>query len=168
LTLSAIVAFAHWLQSTQFSIAIQSISWLMPLVQAIHIVMIGIVFVSLLVICLRVLGRVRMDESLDAVWAWFAPWMWTGLCVMAATGLVMICGEPVREATATSFWLKMGLLILAITMVNVLRRSLAGHVGLRFPAGARFMAIAVMLILVAIVFLGRAIAYDLEVWGSWT
>ena len=37
---------------------------MMPLVQAIHIVMIGIVFVSLLVICLRVLGRVRMDESL--------------------------------------------------------------------------------------------------------
>jgi uncharacterized membrane protein SirB2 len=165
---SAIVEFAHWLQSTQFSIAIQSTLWIMPLVQAIHIVMIGIVFVSLLVICLRVLGRARMDETLDAVWARFAPWMWTALAVMAATGLVMIFGEPVREATATSFWLKMGLILVAIAMVNALRRSLAGNMGQHFSSGARFMAYAVIVVLVAIVFLGRAIAYDLEVWGSWT
>ena len=166
--MSAIVAFAHWLQSTQFSIAIQSTLWLMPLVQAIHIVMIGIVFVSLLVICLRVLGRVRMDESLDAVWARFAPWMWTALAVMAATGLVMIFAEPVREATATSFWLKLGLILVAVAMVNALRRSVAGNAAGPFPPRARFMAWAVMLVLVVIVFLGRAIAYDLEVWGSWT
>jgi putative copper export protein len=165
---SAIVEFAHWLQSTQFSIAIQSTLWIMPLVQAIHIVMIGIVFVSLLVICLRVLGRVRMDESLDTVWKRFAPWTWTALAVMAATGLVMMCGEPVREATATSFWLKMGLILIVVAMVNGMRRSLAGHAGPQFPSGARFMAIAVIVVLVAIVFLGRAIAYDVEVWGSWT
>jgi hypothetical protein len=165
---SAIVEFAHWLQSTQFSIAIQSILWIMPLVQAIHIVMIGIVFVSLLVICLRVLGRVRMDETFDMVWARFAPWMWTALAVMAATGLVMMAGEPVREATATSFWLKMGLILIAVGMVNALRRSLAGNAGQMYSSGARFMACAVIVILVAIVFLGRAIAYDLEVWGSWT
>ncbi len=141
----------------------------MPLVQAIHIVMIGIVFVSLLVICLRVLGRVRMDETFDAVWARFAPWMWTGLAVMAATGLVMMAGEPVREATATSFWLKMGLILVAVGMVNALRRSLAGTCG---PAVSLRRAVhglcAVIVVLVAIVFLGRAIAYDLEVWGSWT
>jgi uncharacterized membrane protein SirB2 len=165
---SAIVEFAHWLQSTQFSIAIQSTLWLMPLVQAIHIVMIGIVFVSLLVICLRVLGRVRMDETFDTVWARFAPWMWSGLAVMAATGLVMMAGEPVREATALSFWLKMGLILIAVGMANALRRSLAGNAGQQFSSGARFMAYAVIVVLVAIVFLGRAIAYDLEVWGSWT
>jgi uncharacterized membrane protein SirB2 len=165
---SAIVEFAHRLQSTQLSIAIQSISWLMPLVQAIHIVMIGVVFVSLLVICLRVLGRVRVDESFDAVWARFAPWMWTGLVVMAATGLVMMAGEPVREATATSFWLKMGLILVAVAMVNVLRRNLAGNAGPQFAAGPRAMSVAIIAILVAIVFLGRAIAYDVEVWGSWT
>ena len=84
-------------------------------------------FVSLLVICLRVLGRVRMDETFDAVWARFAPWMWTGLAVMAATGLVMMAGEPVREATATSFWLKMGLILVAVGMVHALRRNLAGN-----------------------------------------
>ncbi len=62
----------------------------------------------------------------------------------------------------------MGMILVAIGMVNALRRSLAGHVGPRFSAGARFMAVAVILVLVAIVFLGRAIAYDIEVWGSWT
>jgi hypothetical protein len=30
------------------------------------------------------------------------------------------------------------------------------------------MSVAIIAILVTIVFLGRAIAYDIEVWGSWT
>jgi uncharacterized membrane protein SirB2 len=165
---SAIVDFAHRLQSTHFSVSIQSTLWVMPLVQAIHIVMIGVVFVSLLVICLRVLGRVRVDESFDAVWARFAPWMWTGLLVMLATGLVMMAGEPVREATATSFWLKMGLILVAVAIVHALRRSVAGNSGTQFAAGPRAMSVAIIVILLAIVFLGRAIAYDVEVWGSWT
>ena len=40
--------FAEWLGATPLSVAIQSRLWLTPLLQSIHIVMIGIVFVSIL------------------------------------------------------------------------------------------------------------------------
>jgi uncharacterized membrane protein SirB2 len=163
-----VIEFAQWLQATPLSVAIQSSTWLTPLLQAIHIVMIGIVFVSLLMICLRVLGRVHTEESFPAVWHRFAPWMWTGLCVMAATGLILCIGEPVREATATSFWVKMALLAIAVTSVTWLHGKMAANAGPGFPRSARFVAIAVIFVLVAIIFLGRAIAYDVEVWGSWT
>ena len=113
----------------------------MPLLQAIHIVMIGIVFVSLLMIACACWVACAWTRAFDAVWARFAPWMWTGLAVMAATGLVLIIGEPVREATALSFWLKMGLISLPCWLANALRRSLAGHAGPRFPSGARFVAV---------------------------
>lgn len=162
------IEFAKWLQATPLSIAIQSSSWLTPLLQAIHIVMIGIVFVSSLMICLRVLGRVHKEESFADVWQRFAPWMWTGLAVMAFTGLILCIGEPVREATATSFWLKLSLIATVVTSVAWLHRRIAHHVGPGFPPSTRFVAIAVIVVLVAIVFLGRAIAYDVEVWGSWT
>jgi hypothetical protein len=53
-------------------------------------------------------------------------------------------------------------------MVHVLHRNLAGNTGVQFPAGSRAMSVVIILVLLTIVFLGRAIAYDVEVWGSWT
>ena len=130
--------------------------------------MIGIVFVSMLMMALRVLGRMRTDEPFEAVWGRFAPWMWWALAVMAATGLVLIVGEPVREATALSFWLKMALIVVGValragTAPRCKRRRRQLHSG-----GTRFAAAVVLLVWVAIIFLGRAIAYDAEVWGSWS
>ena len=61
------IEFAEWLGTTPLSIGVQSRSWLTPLLQSIHILMIGVVFVSILVVALRVLGRVRTDESLAVV-----------------------------------------------------------------------------------------------------
>lgn len=150
------VEFAQWLGSTPFSVAIQSHTWLVALLQAIHIIMIGLVFVSMMVIALRVLGRMRTDEPLEAVWSRFAPWLWTGLAMMAASGLLLIIGEPVRQANAFSFWVKMVLVAIAVYGVTLLRKH-----------PSRGLAWTMIFIWVAIIFLGRAIAYDLEVWGSW-
>src|SRR5262245_7524656 len=131
--------------------------------------MIGVVFVSILMIALRVLGRVRTDETFDAVWRRFAPWMWCGLVVMAVTGLTLIVGEPVREFTALSFWLKMALIAAAVTSTMVFARAVkpaAGAPDAEFSLATKSAAVAALLVWVTIIFLGRAIAYDVAVWGS--
>jgi len=148
--------FAQWLGTTPLSAAIQSRTWLIALLQAIHILVIGIVFVSMLVIALRVLDRAWRDQPLEAVWKRFAPFLWTGLAVMAFTGFFLIVGEPTRQANAFSFWLKMVLVVLAVCGVLLLRRR-----------PTRALAWTMIFIWVAIIFLGRAIAYDVEVWQSW-
>lgn len=161
--------FAGWLQTTPISVTIQSVEWIIPLLQSIHILMIGVVFVSSLMITLRILGRVRADEPFAAVWNRFAPWMWSGLIVMALTGLVLVLGEPVREFTALSFWLKMGLLVVAVASIVLFGRSFApaaGPVAAEFSPGAKALSIGTVVLWIAIIFLGRAIAYDIEVWGS--
>ncbi len=162
--------FAEWLGSTPLSVAIQSRLWLTPLLQTIHITMIGIVFVSMLVVALRVLGKIRADEPLAEVWHRFAPWFWGALGVMAGTGLVLVIGEPVRQVTALSFWLKMALLALGIVSALYFGRTVATAAGAADGApsgGARFVAVATILLWVTIIFLGRSIAYDVEIWESW-
>jgi uncharacterized membrane protein SirB2 len=149
-------AFAQWLGSTPFSLAIQHRTWLVALLQAVHIIMIGLVFVSMLMIALRVLGRVRADEPFEAVWARFAPWIGYSLLVMAGTGALLVVGEPVRQANALSFWLKMILIAIAVVGLLALRSSRSAP-----------LARVLIVLWVAIIFLGRAIAYDVEVWGSW-
>ncbi len=160
--------FAQWLQSTRLSVTIQSVDWIIPTVQSIHIVTIALVFGSLLTIALRVLGRVRTDQPLPAVLERFVPWIRNGILVLAATGLVLIVGEPVRELMSLSFWVKMGLLACGIVSAAAFCRSVE-----RRPAGgdpgpttaAKWGAVATVVLWLLIIFLGRAIAYDVEVWG---
>jgi hypothetical protein len=160
--------FARELGTSPLSVGIQSALWLTPLLQGIHIIMVGIVFVSVLVLVLRIHGRIRADEPFEQTWARFAPWMWWALVVMAVTGLLLIIGEPLRQATALSFWLKMGLVAIAIASVLGLRRATVNVAGNGIPRGTRLAATVVLLAWVLIIFLGRAIAYDAEVWGSWS
>lgn len=164
--MTRVLEFAQWLQSTPLSVGIQSTSWAVPLLQSIHIVTLGVVFVSSLVIALRVLGVMRTDEPFAAVWRQFSVWLWGGLAVMTATGLILVIGEPVREATSLSFWLKMTLLVIAAASTALLGRSLARAGDTGFGTGARTGAVALIVLWIAIIFLGRAIAYDVEVWGS--
>lgn len=165
------MGFAEWLQATPLSTWFQTTTWAVPLLQSIHIVGIGVVFVSSAMIALRVLGRMRADEPFTAVWSRFAPWMWYGLVVMVVTGILLVIGEPVREFSALSFWLKMTLLAISVTGTALLGRALRpaavpARAGAGFSAGAKSAAVGLMTLWVAIIFLGRAIAYDVEVWGA--
>ncbi|MEO8467667.1 MAG: hypothetical protein ABI640_20260 [Gammaproteobacteria bacterium] len=161
--------FAQVLGGTPLSIWIQSHLWVTPLLQSIHIVMIGVVFVAVLMITLRVLGRVGNEETFAAVWNRFSPWMWGGIGVMALTGLVLGIAEPVREASALSFWLKMSLIVIGILGALTFGRTLRpfAYVGdTQFSGGAKAVAAGTVVLWLCIIFLGRAIAYDVEVWGS--
>jgi hypothetical protein len=167
-----VLGFAEWLQSTSFSVAIQAAGWVIPLLQSIHIVMIGVVFISILMTALRILGRVHMDEALGDVWGRYSRWMWAGLGVMLLTGGLLVIGEPVRELRSLSFWLKMLLLAVGVAGAYAFGRSLApaalagSDQGREFSTGTKASAIATIALWLAIIFLGRAIAYDVEVWGS--
>lgn len=163
--------FAEWLGSTPLSVAIQSRLWLTPLLQTIHITMIGIVFVSMLMVALRVLGQVRADEPLADVWHRFAPWFWTALGVMLGTGVILTIGEPVREVSALSFWLKMSLIVIGVISALYFGRTVAAAAGGAassvYSSRARLVAVATIVLWLVIIFLGRSIAYDVEIWESW-
>src|SRR5262245_42941031 len=137
--------------------------------------MIGIVFVSSLMIALRVLGRIRVAETFRAVWQGVAPWRWTALAVMSVTGLILVIGEPIREFTTLSFWLKMALVAIGVTSTALFGRAVRQVAAASVPAAtvpaaqvefspvAKTSAVVLIVIWLAIIFLGRAIAYDDEV-----
>jgi hypothetical protein len=161
--------FAHWLASTEASVWVQSHLWLTPLLQSIHILMIGVVIVVIFMITMRVLGYVAADETFAAVWQRFTPWLWWAIVVMAATGVVLTIGEPVREASAMSFWLKMSLIVVGIVSALAFGSALrpVTNVGTtEFSGGAKLVAVGTLVLWLFIIFLGRAIAYDVEVWES--
>jgi uncharacterized membrane protein len=161
------------IQATPLSDALKNQAWIVPFLQSIHILMIGVVFVSIVVVSLRVLGRMRADEPLERVWNRFAPFLWTALVIMAITGGLLTIAEPVREFMTLSFRLKIVLLLICITSAILFGRSVrkaarsASAAG-EPTAGARVAAVATLALWLVIIFLGRAIAYDSTVWGAWS
>jgi hypothetical protein len=165
--------FAKWLAQTWPSTLIQTHNaWVIPTIQSVHIVAIGVVLASVLMIDLRILGWAGRDQTLRETTNRFGPWMSGSLVVLLATGILMIVGEPVRELLSFSFWLKMFLVAVGVLMAAAFQISLKNneHHWERTPAPRRAvksLALFTLLIWVSIVILGRLIAYD-YVWGGWS
>jgi hypothetical protein len=164
--------FARWLAQTSISLTIQTHLWVIPTVQSIHIVAIGIVLSSVFMVDLRVFGWAWTDETLRQTTRRFAPWLWGALAVLLATGLLMVVGEPVRELLSLSFWLKMCLIGVGASLAIGFQLTLGRHDGDWEAASpqhwrARCLATVTLLVWCSIVILGRLIAYD-YVWGSWS
>lgn len=165
------VEFLIGLSQSPLSLAIATSPWIVPAMQSIHIMSIAIMFISVLVIALRVMGVAWGGVSVRGTAERFAPWAWTALAALGATGVILILAEPLREIMAISFWVKMCLLVATIIIsVRFLRevRSNDGYAVIDGPvdAATRRKAIFTIAILVAIIFMGRFIAYDPLVWGQ--
>ncbi len=161
--MSDLKSFPGWIESTALSTTIKAAGWIVPTVQSIHIVAICVVFVSVAMLDLRLVGALDAGKSIEHMARRYLPPVWWALPVLAATGVVMILGEPERELLSPFFWSKMGLLatVLALTLgvVRLLEdRPLAAL------AAPKRVAIQVagalsLLLWVAIIFCGRWIAY---------
>jgi uncharacterized protein DUF6644 len=164
--------FAEWLSHTSFSLAIQTHEWIIPTIQSIHIVAIGITLASVFMIDLRILGWAGRDQTLMETTARFGPWLSGALGVLLVTGGLMVIGEPMRELLAFSFWFKMCLVAIGIALaaafqITLRRNEQHWETSLVNRWSIKSLAILTLLIWVAIVILGRLIAYD-HVWGSWS
>ena len=162
---------AHWIAATPPSILIQTNeSWFIPTVQSIHIAGIGVVLACVLMMALRVLGVSGHDQTVLQTQRRFGPWLYGALCLLLVTGVLMIIGEPERELVTFSFWAKMTLVAVGTAIALVFQRSVraAGadwedKVGSHTPV--KVIAVATFLMWLAVVFLGRLIAYD-HIWGA--
>jgi hypothetical protein len=165
--------FAKWLSTTFLSVLIQRHnSWVIPTIQTIHIVGIGVVLGSVFMIDLRVLGWAGMDQTLRQTTTRFGPWLTAALYVQLATGVLMVIGEPVRELVTFSFWLKMFFVAVSTLIAAIFQITLRNHEQkweetLVNRRSIKCLAVLTFLIWVCIIILGRLIAYD-HVWGSWS
>jgi len=158
--------FIHWLGATPASQLIQKVFWIIPTVQAVHILAISVVLASMAMFDARLLGLAGKRNSIASLSRRFMPWLWGALIVLAATGCILIIGEPKRSLGNVVFQLKMCMLATAIAATlgfqSVLKRDLAGGAADLAPAHAAVAKITGLLSLVlwvGIAVAGRLIAY---------
>lgn len=164
-------AFTEWLRSTQLaefalglsetglSLWIQTNFWAIPIIQTIHILALGGLFGSALFVNLRVLGVVGGFRSYAETVQRFRSWINWSVVVLVVSGVLLIVGEPVRELINPVFWIKMGLVPLAVLITFQFHGSVAKADAGGVTAGMRLNAILLIILWCAIMFAGRWIAY---------
>ena len=156
-----LITFSKWLGSTGLSHVIQTVSWIIPTLQTIHILCVAIVFSSAVLVNLRIFRLFERDEPLGAIARRFLPPIWPVLLVLLATGSLLIIGEPRRSLVNITFYLKMSLLLIAILLTAVLQRTALASPDFfqTRQAAGRALATVSMLVWCGILFAGRWIAY---------
>jgi hypothetical protein len=160
----ALDQFCAWLEHTAMSQTIQTVSWIVPAVQTVHILAIAAVMSSVLMINLRLIGALGRDQALPTFSARFLPVIWWALPILLVTGIIMVVGEPVRSLENPVFQAKMALVITAIVITVAFQAPLRKNplywdVSSGHRAAAIVIATTSLIVWVCIVLAGRWIAY---------
>ena len=158
-----LTGFSKWLAATSLSHMIQSVTWVIPALQTIHILCVAIAFSSAVLVDLRIFRLFERDQPLRDVARRFLPPIWPTLVVLLVTGSLLIVGEPRRSLVNLTFYLKMALLLVAILLTATLQRAILVSPGFLGDRSHRLTAQALatlsILIWCGILFAGRWIAY---------
>jgi len=156
----------QWLNDTAFSITMRDSTWAEPVVETIHVLTLTLFLGFTVLLDLRLLGvSMRRRKASDVVGE-LNPWLMGGFLVMIVTGVLLFCGDPVAFYNSIFFKVKMLMLLLAglnvwLFNATVGRKVAEWEIDAETPGRAKAAAVVSLVLWVAIVAAGRAIAYSL-------
>ena len=120
-----ILSFFQWMNNLAFSKALSASVWQYAVIQALHLVFLGVFAGAVLMVDLRLMGRALKDRPTADVARGAQPWLILGLLGLTATGVPQLMQNAMREYYSQLFWIKMVFLVLALIFTATLRRTVA-------------------------------------------
>ncbi len=132
--------------------------------QTVHIIAIAILLTSVYVVSFRLIGLTRGAQALATLTAKLTPWIWTALCVLLVSGILLTITEPARELLNWVFRVKMLMVLALAGMLRVVQLRMRQNPAYwtESPArrhAARAIGIVSVIVGASIVTAGRWIAY---------
>ena len=136
----------------------------MPVVDAIHVMAVALVFGTVLVVDLRLLGFPDTRRAVTRVADELLWLTWVAFGIAAVTGAAMFTANAVTYYNNTAFRLKLLALLaaglnMAIFQFVTWRGVRAWDQGLRSPPAARLAAVLSIALWISVIFLGRWIGF---------
>lgn len=159
-----LVEFSLWVSDWPLALWLQSNFLAIPGFQTLHILAIAVLFSSVLMLNMRIWGYSGKDQPISAAYARFVPWSWWAALALAATGIILLISEPVRNMVNAIFWIKMGFLVLAVSASLAFQRAVraqmaGGGAAAVASSSLKAGAVALTLLWCAVITGGRWIAY---------
>ena len=137
--------------------------WAYPATEAVHIVGLALLFGSIAIVDLRLIGAGRRVPAAALV-SYAVPWSLTGFALAAGSGLMMFTAHAGEFLSQPVFLLKMTLILLAginaaLLRVGVLQRASTWPVDAPPPARVRVAAVLSLAMWIGVIACGRLLAY---------
>jgi len=158
--------FLQWLHDTQFSNVMRESIWAEPIVETIHVLTLTLFLGFAVLLDLRLLGVCLRRRKVSEVLGQLNPFLFVGFAIMVISGLLLFSGDP--PAFWGTFFFKIKMVFLILAGLNVLifnatigRKVAEWDLAPKTPRAAKIAAVISIVLWVAIVAAGRAIAYAL-------
>jgi hypothetical protein len=157
----SLLGFFHWCEQTGIGNTIRQSSWLFPVIEAIHLLGLGVIGGAVLVVDLRLLGLGLRRQSTLQLARDAQPWLIGSLLLMMTTGGLLFLSESIKLYYHEAFWFKMASLILAIVFTFTIQRKviLAGETRMR-PVWSKVVALVSILLWSGVGIGGRWIGFS--------
>ena len=154
----------EWLQRTSAAVQIRDSLFTFPVLESIHVVGLALVFGTIAILDLRLLGVASTDRPVSRLMADLLKWTWAAFALTALTGGLMFSTNALVYFHNTFFRAKMLLLVLAalnMLVFELTARKTLGRwdAGARTPPIAKVVATMSILIWVGVIVAGRAIGF---------
>jgi hypothetical protein len=159
-----IAAILKWLETSALAGRLRDSLFLFPLIESTHVIGLALVFGTIAIVDLRLLGIASAQRSFQRMWSDILKWTWAAFALTALTGALMFITNA--GVYYHNFFFRTKMLLLALTGVNMLAFDLTARRTVdRWdrapsapPAGKAVAAVSLVL-WIGIIFMGRIIGF---------
>ena len=156
-----LLPYFQWCYGTAIGEGIRNSTWLFPVIEAFHLLGLGLVAGSVLLVDLRLLGVGLSKQPAAQLWASARPWLLGGVTVMFASGTPLFLSESIKCLYSFPFWVKMtSLLLVLLFTFTVLRRVTQARTTSDQPLSGRATAIISLVLWFGVAWGGRWIGFS--------
>src|SRR5271170_5854986 len=104
---AALMSFCEWCNASWFGHGIRNSTWLFPFVEIFHLLALGVLGGTVLILNLRLMGLRFKGEPVAELAEDVQPWMLGSLAVMLISGFLLFSTEAVKMYENWAFQFKM-------------------------------------------------------------
>ena len=155
----SLLEFCQWLQFSPPLVAMRGSSWLFPVIATIHLMGLSVIGGAVLLVDLRLLGLGLRSQPVAQLARDAERWLFRGLYVMMATGILLFMCFATKYYYLTFFWVKMAALLLVIVFTVSVRRTMTADDTRINPVRARVVAVVSLSLWTTVALGGRYIGF---------
>jgi hypothetical protein len=118
----SLLPFFQWCYQSAIGETIRESIWLFPVIEAFHLLGLGLTVGAVLMVDLRLLGVGLRKQPVAELAAAVQPWLLGSLTLMITSGTLLFLSEAVKCYYSFPFWVKMTSLFLVLLFTFTVRR----------------------------------------------
>ncbi len=157
----SLLPYFQWCYQTGIGEGIRNSTWLFPVIEAFHLVGLGLTVGAVLIVDLRLLGFGLSRQPVGALAAAVEPWLFGSLALMVASGSTLFLAEAIKCYYSFPFWVKMtSLLLVLLFTFTVQRHVIRADLATKRPSLGRLTAVVSLVLWFGVAWGGRWIGFS--------